>query len=240
MGRLRKSFSLLLVVFLAASSLVMAEVAVAQSIPKLLVPEVTINFVRASYNVTDSSTGLSRQIENNTIEFKIKNQPLPTDNSDIAIFYLIQFKDHYKENFAPIYSTATYHIQSKTEYTVMEIPLNNPPLLPPVNSTVVDFQVQAQIGHYSQTDKPGYIPGAPVQFQSGDGYTETNFDPIEKSDWSNTQTVNLANGSVSTSTLNATTTPTVPEFSWFAILPLLASVIGAAVILRHRKIRKMQ
>jgi parallel beta-helix repeat protein len=35
-------------------------------------------------------------------------------------------------------------------------------------------------------------------------------------------------------------TPTVPEFSWFAILPLLASVIGAAVILRHRKIRKMQ
>jgi hypothetical protein len=46
-------------------------------------------------------------------------------------------------------------------------------------------------GYYSITQKPGYIPGAPIHAQSADGYTEITFNPAESSDWSNTQTVNL-------------------------------------------------
>ena len=73
-----KGFSLLLIVILGLC--IMAEPATAQSIPKPSIPEVTVKLVRASYNVTSPSTGEIRQIDNNTLEFKIKNQPVATEN----------------------------------------------------------------------------------------------------------------------------------------------------------------
>jgi len=58
------------------------------------------------------------------------------------------------------------------------------------NSTLLDFQVQAQTGYYAITQKPGYMPGMPP-VGSGDGYSEITFNPAESSDWSDTITVNL-------------------------------------------------
>jgi hypothetical protein len=234
-----KIFLLLLIVVLVASSAAIVESAVAQSIPKPSVPEVTVKFVRTSYNVTIPSTGETRQIDNNTIDFKIKNQPLTIDeNSDLRLFYLIQFKDHNSnKNFSPIYSDETYHMQTTAKYTVLSLTLNAPPILPPLNLSVVDFQVQAQIGHYSQTQKPGPIPGAPVQFQSGDGYTETRFDPIEKSDSSNTLTVNLNETVASPTALQGNS-----EFPSTILLVILGAAaatlaVAAAVEYRRKKLR---
>ena len=41
-------------------------------------------------------------------------------------------------------------------------------------------------------------------------------------------------------TANSSPTPTVPEVSWLAILPLLLSIFSAVVVLRHRKTRNQK
>ena len=96
------------------------------------------------------------------------------------------------------------------------------------NSTLLDFQVQAQTGYYAVTQKPGYMPGMPP-IGSGDGYSEITFNPAETSEWSNTQTVNL------NQTSTTSPTPSVPEFSWLVILPLFLSLLLIVVFFRKRK-----
>ncbi len=225
MGSTRKGFPLLLIAILAASSLITVESVAAQSIPKPSPPEFTLNFIQSHYNSSDPNTGVSKQIENNTLEFIIKNQLLPVNlagNSNVSLYYLIRFKDHYNEDgFAPIYSDATYHSQSNSANTVLLIPLNFPRMLPPVDSGVVDFQVQAQIGYYTEVHKPGYDPDIPPQFQSGNGYIETNFSPVEKSDWSNTQTINIVGESP-----NSTTVPNSSSGNSFSVsLSILFGIV---------------
>jgi hypothetical protein len=87
---------------------------------------------------------------------------------------------------------------------------------------LIDFQVQAVTGYYAITQKPGYIPGAPTQAQSGNGYEEITFNPAESSDWSNTQTVNLNETS---------TTPTPILTNNKLFLTITLSAIGIAIII---------
>jgi hypothetical protein len=57
-----------------------------------------------------------------------------------------------------------------------------------------------------------------------------------QSDWSPTQTVTIPASNVSTNpTVTPSPTPTVPEFSWLAILPLCVSVFLVAVYFKHRR-----
>lgn len=73
----------------------------------------------------------------------------------------------------------------------------------------VDFIVQAEIGHLRE---------------------------INKSGWSNTQTVTIPEASTSTSpSPNPTPTYTVPEFSLLVVIPLIFGVFAIAMILRHKK-----
>jgi hypothetical protein len=205
--------SFLVIIFLAEP---MAERVCAQS-AKPLPPQFTAVLVHATYNVSATN-----QIDNSSIEFKIKNQPFTISSTVNAIYYLIQIRNP-DGNWSPIYSTATYHIQSNGTYTTLNFPLSAPNLLPPNmrNATSVDFQLQAQTGYYSQKYIQGQMSDTPIKTS---GYWEINFDPAEKSDWSNTQTVNL----IQTST-------TVPELPALTILPLLLSGFSVAVIVRHRK-----
>ncbi len=41
-----------------------------------------------------------------------------------------------------------------------------------------------------------------------------------------------------TSSANSTPTPSVPEFSWYIILPLLASILAVALIHKYRQVKK--
>ena len=86
----------------------------------------------------------------------------------------------------------------------------------------LDFQVQALVGHNSTVwynisalwaGVGTYVPAVAYD-------TEGN--------WSNTQTVTIPASSISPS-------PTVPELSWLAILPLLLSMFFPAMTLRYRK-----
>jgi len=144
--------------------------------------------------------------DNSTIQLIVKNQPFTNSSAVNSLLYQFRVKDHYSDRW--VIAKSIDHLQSSSTYTEIIVSLEQPLLPPPANYTVLDFQLQAITGFYSITQKPGYIPGAPTQFQSGDGYSEITFNPAETSDWSNTQTVNL------NQTSTTSTTPSVPEFPW--------------------------
>jgi hypothetical protein len=270
MGSTSKGFSLLLVVILAASSLMMVESAFAQSIPNPSVPEFIIKLVDSSYDVpatysTDQYTGEkvllepAHSVDNRTFELWIKNQQYTYSNgSSFRVYYDIRTGGHfgggvdlyYPSNWllgpdsdrrAPFISRNT-PMQSTSDYTVIILSAVNPPqsawnVTYPPNARV-DFQVKAMIGHDSYAFGYAHI-GGPGELTSAVAVAA-------ESDWSNIQTINLTDGSVSTSTspnptpnLSRTATPSVPEFSWLAILPLLASTLAAALLLKHRQVKKL-
>jgi len=271
MGSISKGFSLLIVVILAASSLMIIESASAQSIPTPSVPTFTVQYiVYTSYlaptstinpytgqNETTSSGG---QVDNQTMKFTIKNQPFTpfTDSSGnyIGLYYNFRFKGHYGDEWTyyPFYvfhnlvtnqsqvqtthsygpytgGPFIYYSASNSDYTVLSIELTTLTDYPTgtqiPNGSLVDFQVQAQIGH---------IDDIPSGMLAGDFYSFTG----ESSDWNNTQTISInynSNSTVSTSpSPNPTPTPTVPEFPSWAI-PLLLSlmVVAAGLLVYHKK-----
>jgi hypothetical protein len=129
MGTKSKSFSLLLVVILAVSSLVMVESAFAQTptpypvpIPKPSVPKFSVKFIDLSYTTPttysiDPYTGqnvthLGSLFANKTFEVTIKNQPfapifIPYYDTGrgwyISLYYNIRVKTHPEENWTNLY-----------------------------------------------------------------------------------------------------------------------------------------
>jgi hypothetical protein len=235
MCRASNSFSLLLVVILAVSSLLMGESVSAQSIPKPSVPEFTLKYVADFYDVSttykiDSYTGekvvdvQGYRVNNSTVQIVIKNQPFTpyTDSKGkyIDLYYNVSYKGYYGENwdyYSHDSATDFFLKQSTSDNTVIsftKIPTNGQ----------IDFRIQAHIGFYTETGHPWM-----------DSYTY-RFDG-ESSGWSNTQTITIPKTSASASP-NPTPTPSVPEFSWYIILPLLASIIAVALFLKHRQVKK--
>jgi hypothetical protein len=105
MGKISKGFSLLLVVVLAASSLMIFESVSAQSIPKPSVPEFTVQLINASYSVVDPYTGVSHLEDNSTIQVKIKNQPFTYSNNGISyrLYYNVRTRPHFEGNWTERY-----------------------------------------------------------------------------------------------------------------------------------------
>lgn len=241
MGRIGKAFALFLALIIAMSclTLLMAKPAFAQTIPTPSVPEFTVKFVDASYNVAPSSsinpyTGQNvtvegYHVENRTIELIIKNQPFVSYNSNgenVSFYLNVREKGHYEENWTNIYTVDNYYTSaSNGDYTTLTYSLdpNAPPWLDNnlPSGGQLDFQAEALIGYIGRT----------VGFASW-------YFTGQESGWSNTQTVTIPASSVSpnpTSIITPTSTPTVPELSWLVIVPLLLSVFFVAVIVRHRK-----
>jgi hypothetical protein len=106
------------------------------SITKPSVPELTVKFIKSSYNVTTiapyTGANLTEQKDNNTIEVIIKNQPFtpyaiagPKSNSTMSSYYLslyydVQVKGHSEYNRIEEYASSRYQPppQSNLEYTV--------------------------------------------------------------------------------------------------------------------------
>ena len=178
------------------------------TIPQPSIPEFTAQFVDSSLQIT------------------IKNQPQPLMAmvSNTSLYYGFRLKDHVNSqdwNYAPIYyvgssSYGTYYKASNSNYTVVSFPLGSYPLTNILGSGQIDLQVMALIGNEVPTNE-----------QNGTVY---GFDGVT-SVWSNTQTITLPASSSSPS-------PTVPEFSWLTILPLLALVLSVALFLKHRQSKK--
>ena len=210
-----------------------------QTIPKPSVPEFTVKFVDASYNVAPSSsinpyigqnvTIEGYHVENRTIELIIKNQPFISyiSNGTPISFYLnVREKGHYEENWTTIYNIDNYFTApSNTIYTTLTYSLdpNAPPWLDNnlPSGGQLDFQVEALIGYI------GRNAGFASWYFTG-----------QESGWSNTQTVTIpasSNSALPSST--SITTHAVPEFPLMAT-PLLLSLLSVAGILGLRKKRR--
>ncbi len=254
MVKLVKYLSLCLVVILAFSSLLIVKSTDAQTIPKPSVPEFTVRYVDYSYDVPptygiDQFTGKQAiikegyQVENKSFEFTIRNQPftsyVDSHENNIHLLYNLRFKGHFGtewmyfpflENGQGVrrYAAGLYQQfdpdlpASNSEYTVL---LESIPILfydihdvdkRPSLGNQVDFQVQALIGYVSYP---------------GDGFYSL---AGQSSDWSNTQTIEITNGSISTTT-STSPTPAVPEFSWLIALPLFLSTILFGLMIRRKR-----
>jgi len=272
MGSISKSFSLLLILILAVSILIMAKPAFAQN-PTPTVPEFTVKYVDYSYDVPptygiNQYTGhnvtiqAGYHVDNRTMVFTIKNQPYTSYNDSsgnyITLYYNFRFKGHYGDEwtyypFAGVQTTHSWggysgtgnlspkYPASNSDYTVISINLGTLTSYPagtqPIpDGSQVDFQVQALIGH---------IDPIPSGLLAGDFYNFTG----ESSDWSNTQTITIANGATSTSisastsanpTPTSTPTPTVPEFPSITIssiiIVLLVVIVSLLLYMKKRRI----
>ncbi len=175
------------------------------------------------------------QVPNNsTIQLVIENQAVTNSSSVNSLIYYYRVKDHNSQQWI---INRNYCLRSNMQTTLITIPPHpSPYLFDPFmysnvlnNSTLLDFQIQAETGYYAITQKPGYMPGMPP-LGSGDGYSEITFNPAETSEWSNTQTVNL------NQTSTTSPTPPVPEYPWLMVLPLFFSIFFIVVSFRKRKL----
>jgi hypothetical protein len=234
MGRIGKSFALILILIMAISCLIMVESAFAQTIPKPSVPEFTLKYIHNSYDVAptygiDPYTGKTvvtqagYHVENQSVEIAIRNQPftyIELDNGRYAnLFYNISYRGHYEKDwyyYSYDLNTEWFLGKSDSEYTVIsfkQIP----------NEGKMDFRVQAQVGYFTDYNMPWKV----YVFHG------------ETSGWSNIQTITIPEGSTSTSP-NPTPTPTVPEFpSMIIILTFLITVTVLWTIIVRRKIKKL-
>ena len=195
---MNKQFIILLILVATASSLLVVKPAFS-SVAKPSVPEFTVKFVYASYDVTTTNpyTGLdeTERISNDAIEITVKNQPF--DYPDYQLYYNVRIKPHFADNWT---DARTSMLQSNSSYTIIAFPVvptnnyretgydlqntgNNVFRALPDGSQL-DFQVKAFIGHYEGRWVPHMWGGY------GD-YVEDLVIEAE-SDWSETQTVTIS------------------------------------------------
>ena len=118
---MHKSFSLVLILILTATSLMVVELAFAQSIPKPSVPEFTVELFDSSHDILPTSTidpftgqtitDAGSHVEARTIEIRIKNEPFTpfavtegSTNWTAYFFYNIRWKGHYEQGWHEIYN----------------------------------------------------------------------------------------------------------------------------------------
>jgi len=219
MSCLGRVFAILLVTFLAVSSLIMAESVEAQT-PTPSVPEFTIRYVEYPFDVAptyriDQYSGQNITIQegyrqqNRSIELSIKNQPFTSfkdsHGNQIILFFNVSSKGNFGNtwHYYPTWMRTLPVTASDKQYTVLSFGLD-------VNyekdnqygfwygdlstGDRVDFRVQALIGYYSY---PLY--NVALEYNTFTG---------EVSGWSNTQTITISEGSLSTSTPNPSSNPT--------------------------------
>lgn len=261
-----KTLALLLTLIITMSCLTLLTVhpANAQTNSKPSVPEFTVKYEKhysdkpAVYN-TNPYNGQQEIIspasrsEWETITIIIKNQPFTPYQTkeghttrDIYLYYSVKHKGHFEEEwsrFTPDY----YSNQSDGENTeiIFYLGVTGPEgcIMPPGENLLqqpvpqagdkIDFQVEALIGWVE--------PGGLVTTTMGmNVYYPGTFSGVE-SGWSNTQTFILPDTSTVTALpydSNATPTPSVPELSWFVIVPLLYMLSVPLIVWQRKTVNK--
>ena len=221
MGSIGKCFALALILTVAISglSLIMLKPANAQSIPNPSIPEFTLRYIKASFNVTtfDTYTGanITQQIDNSTVELAIKNQPYQTslDNKTYYLYYNIRTKSHDGQDWAEHYplsyliSNGILWWDEPIQHAWFISTLNNfdgTRNLPASNSAYTtlafpaksypintDFQVEALIGHKASYFPPNQFPRYPDDYGLGKHVFLAGVILDTSSGWSDTQTVSL-------------------------------------------------
>ena len=245
MGKISKTFALILTVIIAMSCLTLMTVGLAnaQSVTKPSIPQFALSFVNASY-----SKG-SDFFQNEVIVISIVNQPFTSyfvGNNSVDLYYKIRWNTSSTttglsqfwgfnntvwlasncrrdpENGTLLNPNAkTTDIRLNFVTNNYSVPLGLTPPLPdiPVGGQA-DFQVQASIGYF--------------------WYSNSWFD-LSSSDWSPIQTITIPESNAVSPTATPNTavslspTPTVPEFSSWTISILLGIVLTTAGLIGYHK-----
>lgn len=250
-----KCSAVLLILLLVSSSYLMSSL-VCASTAKPSVPEFTLKYVVAPYNVPPAfrinpytgenetlSVGYSGWIHH--IEITVKNQPfnpyIDTNGNTVNIFYNVSLKGHHQDVWGS-YPTSTYENlfnASNSDCTVIQVERGYPSI--PIGGKL-DFRLEALIGYYNYNRAP-----------SGTEYV-TGFSVIESSGWSNIQTITVpASSAISpTPTLPPDSTPTqdisYPNTSLFentqltiiAVVVAIFVVIIASLLLYVKALKKQE
>lgn len=226
MGRIGKSFALILILIMAISSLIIVESAFAQSIPKPSTPEFSLKYIDLSYDVLptygiDQYTGKTiitqdgYHVDNRSLQFTIKNQPFTpyTDPSgnQTGLYYNFRIKGAYgtEWNYYPFapngVTTSRYGGIFGGNNT------ESPADLAQSNSeyTTITIQIpglynvpsEAQLQVQAQALIGYMVPSD--YMMAGHVYVFTG----QYGDWSNTQTITISS-SAPTATPNTSTLPT--------------------------------
>ena len=263
MSGISKSFSLILIVLLAVSSLIIAKPANAQSsqtgqtpntsnwsdyIPTPEIPQFTVNFVYSTYNktMTDPKTGVvtTQQVNNSTIDIIIKNQPFAPYNYSYVSYLsspiatvntstLLRYDVQVRGHYPPDWG---YSEDWKDVYVP---PREYAPWLLPEQSTS-DYTL------LTLPQNQSYQAGMQFDFRVS-AIIGSWFPPppnstlqfffgayySKNSSWSEIQTITIPTNSNVPSP-----TPTVPEFSTWIILPLFATMIALSTMFVRKRILK--
>jgi hypothetical protein len=225
MDNASKALSLLIVAALVASSIIIVESAFAQSIPKPSVPEFTAKLI--------SSPSESLSV-NKTIELSIKNQP---SVSDYGFFYMVRARIN-DGNWSLLYTIDNVPGQSSGEYTTLSYPSDQPVveyqyalgdklknLFP---GDMIDFQVQAMIGHIHRVYNPNHTTQLDMY-----PYVFTG----ETSDWSDTQTISIPAGSPAPTDSEGDDSLVSAPLNIFIVVVAVLVVVIISVLLyaRHKR-----
>jgi hypothetical protein len=219
MGYISTKLTLLLILALSVATLTIVESASAQSTPEPSVPEFTAQLI---------SPPADSQMVNRTIELTVKNQPAA---SGIGFFYMVRARVN-GGNWSLLYTIDNVPGRSSGEYTVFSYHSDGPVVeyqyylgdriqnLYPGDRA--DFQVQAMTGSIHRVYNPNHTSQLDMY-----PYVFTG----EVSDWSNTQTITMPDGTVSASPTPTPTSPLTPEDSPLGNLQLTDLALVAAVVL---------
>jgi hypothetical protein len=259
MGCIGKSFPLIMILIMAISSLIIVKPAFAQSIPKPSVPQFTLKFIPVIQITTDPYTGANTTTQNlSTIELSITNQKYTYSNgSTFSLYYNVRTKGHFANAWTELYPTIRLLPQTgnydftnfqnyQSDYIWGENSTYNRPLLPQSDSTYttvsllatdypsngqVDIEVEAMLG----VNSTYYLPANNFINFFGTNLPAVAY--VTSSDWSNTQTITIPEGSTSTST-SPNPSVTVLEFPSWTIPLLLTIMVALAGLLVYHKKRK--
>ncbi len=243
MKRACKFFILLLMVTLCIITMFVIESVSAQSVPNPSVPEFTIALVDHSYDVPSITTSTINpynnqtitktvpgyHVENETIDLKIKNQPIPStiDGNKSYLLFYVRLKGHYSDNWSyPYTAIDSYPVQTNSSYTIISFTKSVTTTTDYGSYTTnlhagdeIDFQVKAIVAY-------GYNYSLNACFPC----YSYDYDGVSASDWSNTKTFEMPE--------QITPSSTVPEFAIATILPLLIVIpLMAGVLVRKKRNR---
>jgi hypothetical protein len=259
MGRIGKTFALFLSLIIVMSSLTLLTVKPtnAQTMPKPTIPEFTLSVESHPYDTAPTTTvdpytgktittEYGYNVDNKSITITIRNQPFTTyqdsGGNNVSLMYNIRWKGHFGNDTWTYFAgqannqefTRDYFRPSSEDYSAWVATLSRVEwdkragdynyFISVPDDGQIDFQAEALIGVSTKVYLGNSIPFGATYYYNFTGQT---------SGWSNTQTINLADGSVSSSTPNPS--PTVPEFPLVSVLSLLA-VIPLITILAKKRI----
>ncbi len=200
---MKKSLTSILILVMVASSIIMAQNASAQTMPKPSVPQFSIQVVDHSYDVpttysTDSYTGKQitipgYHVDDIRVEGKIKNQhftpyTIPNPNStnsnlDIEFYYNISYKGHFGTEWRQLDGSEDVDFLKQSyssEFTDFNISRNDGIDLQ--DGSQIDVRIKAVIGFETW----GFVAAWPYRILNG-----------EDSGWSSTLTITVSKNATS-------------------------------------------